>query len=180
MWLFEPWVGQSYDADGFFGRRVLILGESHYGTPEQETASFTRECVESLAKAASGHRFFTVVAKLLLGAPPGVSLSRDQRTWFWDRVAFYNYIQAFPSHTSRVRPTGEMWSAAAQCFPALLQRLRPDFMLVLGRELAERIPRIPPPTTVCAIPHPSSFGFQQTLWSKNVQVALHSPPVAGA
>jgi hypothetical protein len=173
-------VGQSYDADGFFGRRVLILGESHYGTTEQETASFTRECVESLAKAASGHRFFTVVAKLLLGAPPGVSLSRDQRTWFWDRVAFYNYIQAFPSHTSRVRPTGEMWSAAAQCFPALLQRLRPDFVLVLGRELAERIPRIPPPTTVCAIPHPSSFGFQQTLWSKNVQVALHSPTVAGA
>jgi hypothetical protein len=180
MWLFEPWVGKSYDAEGFFGRRVLILGESHYGTPEQETASFTRECVESLAKAANGHRFFTVVAKLLFGTSPGVKLSRDQRSWLWDRVAFYNYIQAFPSHTSRVRPTGEMWSTAAQCFPALLQRLRPEFVLVLGRELAERIPPIPPPTSVCAIPHPSSFGFAQTRWGKIVQAALQSPPVAGA
>jgi hypothetical protein len=45
-------------------------------------------------------------------------------------------------------------------------------VIVLGRELAARIPPIPLPAAVCAIPHPSSFGFQQSFWVANVQAAL--------
>jgi hypothetical protein len=172
MRLFEPWQGPLYRAEGLFGRRVLILGESHYGKAEEETARFTRDCVEYMAKAEKGYRFFTVVAKLLLNEPAGVKLSQERRRWFWDRVAFYNYVQRFPSTTSRVRPTASMWSQAAQCLPAVISELSPDFMLVLGCELRSRIPTIPPPTMVCAVQHPSSFGFRHAEWLPFVQTAL--------
>ena len=182
MRLFEPWQGPLYNSEGLSGRRVLILGESHYGKPEEETARFTRECVEFMAKAEKGHRFFTVVAKLLLNEAAGVRLTQRRRCWFWDRVAFYNYIQSFPSTTSRVRPTSTMWSYAALCLPGVLAELRPDLVLVLGRELGRRIPAIPAPLDVCVIPHPSSFGFRFVEWVASVQQALQpaSPQARGA
>jgi hypothetical protein len=183
--LFDPWVGSQYQTGGFRGLRVLILGESHYGEPEEETKAFTREWVEGYASSAKGNRFFTVVTKLLLALPVGIRLSRGTRRTLWDSVAFYNYIQRFPGQHSRIRPTSSMWNAAAECFPAVLSELQPTFTLILGRELAGRVPKLPSSISVCDLPHPSSFGFEQARWSNHVQAALaraerygsiHTPP----
>jgi hypothetical protein len=171
MRLFDPWVGNRYKSEGLDGRRVLILGEAHYGKPEEETSVFTRECVESLARGPNPTKFFTIIAKLLLGVPAGTSLSHADRSEFWDRVAFHNYVQSFPCSESRVRPTPAMWQIAAQCLPEVLMTLRPQFVLVLGRALAARAPSVEPAKRI-EIAHPSSFGFPLDHWMNEVQGML--------
>jgi hypothetical protein len=68
-----------------------------------------------------------------------------------------------------------MWDVAAECFPPLLAALQPHFVLILGRELAARVPRIAGSTVACEVPHPSSFGFEQSKWSEHVHAALDAP-----
>ena len=40
---FLPWVGQHYGRGSRFGVRLLVLGESHYGTPGEEGPDYTKE-----------------------------------------------------------------------------------------------------------------------------------------
>jgi hypothetical protein len=170
--LFEPWIGSQYEAHGFRGQRILILGEAHYGNPDEETSTFTRDWVENFASGARANRFFTVVSKLLLAVPAGVSFKAAERRELWDRLAFYNYIQCFPAAKARVRPTVQMWREAAKCLPPVLAQLRPGLLLILGRGLAEHLPELPGCLNRCAVPHPASFGFKLGEWTRLVQQAL--------
>jgi len=34
---FQPWVGSDYNTGGVFGKKVLVLGESHYGDAPDQT-----------------------------------------------------------------------------------------------------------------------------------------------
>jgi len=172
MLLFRPWVGQNYSLAGFCGRRVLVLGESHYGKTEEETPSFTVECIEGMAKAEKGHAFFTKTAKLFLESSIGEPLTRDTRSKFWDSVAFFNYVQSFPSTMARRRPTPEMWQKAAMVLPSVLAELKPAFVLVLGRALSANLPALGAPANLFHIPHPSSFGFRPQEWRPRVLSAL--------
>jgi hypothetical protein len=169
---FEPWVGPLYRDKGFEGLRVLVVGESHYGRPEEEKPSFTRDWVERFASGTQGNRFFTVVSKLLLETPTNERLRLEQRRQLWDRLAFYNYVQSFPGSKSRVRPSRALWDAAAACLPWVINDLQPQFLLILGRDLEKQILRHLPSVSACPIPHPSSFGFKRVEWSGAVRAAL--------
>ncbi|GAB3022965.1 hypothetical protein GCM10027285_00790 [Oleiagrimonas citrea] len=94
---------------------MLILGESHYDLPEREVPEYTCKWVRDYAEHGKTNRFFTVVTKLFLGLPNGSSPSSDERSAFWQRVAFHNYIQSFPGERARLRPTAAMWADAARC-----------------------------------------------------------------
>ncbi|WP_196768932.1 hypothetical protein [Xanthomonas arboricola] len=174
MLLFHPWIGPNYQVLGFSGHRILILGESHYGMPEDESPSFTVECIEGMAKAKHGHSFFTKTAKIFLERESGVPLTQSERSNFWDRVAFFNYIQCFPSKTARTRPTPAMWKFASTVFPLVIQELQPTFVLVLGNALKQNLPEIKTKATFFYVPHPSSFGFRPQEWRPQVLSALAS------
>lgn len=172
MLLFRPWIGPSYRSPGFCGHRILILGESHYGMPEEEAPSFTIECIEDMAKAERGHGFFTKTAKLFLERESGVPLSQSERSTFWDSVAFFNYVQSFPSTTARRRPTPAMWQLASTVFPLVMRELQPSFVLVLGKALSQNLPKIEEKAIFFHVPHPSSFGFRPQEWRPHVLSAL--------
>lgn len=161
--IFEPWIGSRYADDNRFGVRLLVLGESHYG-PEQETRStITSEVVREWAKTKR-HPFFTKVAKVLLGLDGNSWLDDTSRSEVWEHVAFYNYIQGFVSDDSRVRPTYQMWSDSRRPFLHVLSELRPNVVLVLGKELATNLPAFPGGIEVCHIQHPST-GFDYKKWN---------------
>jgi hypothetical protein len=170
MLLFEPWVGSNYRRNGLNGHRVLVLGESHYGHPHEEVSSFTIECIEGMAKVEKGHAFFTKTAKLLVETSAPLTL--DEKKAFWDSVAFFNYVQSFPSSTARKRPTRTMWETAATVFPSVVAELSPTFILVLGRALYANLPDLSTNAVLCPIPHPSSFGFRPAIWRPVVRQAL--------
>lgn len=169
---FTPWVGHRFRSEGLRGQRVLVLAEAHYGQPEQETPGFTVECVNELALVEQGHRFFTIIAKLLLDIPTGEALTLAQKRDLWGRIAFANYVQQFPGDRARIRPTPQMWADAEAALRELIDQVEPTAILVTGRELASRLPPLPPAMTRIDIAHPSSFGFPVDVTRQHVQDVL--------
>ena len=54
---FDPWVGSEYWSNNRFGVRILVLGESHYGTANNVCTTFTSDLVREWTKNGTG-RFF--------------------------------------------------------------------------------------------------------------------------
>jgi hypothetical protein len=183
---FEPWRGNRFD-EGWRGKRVLLLGESHYAGggikadtgPQPSSKSFTSEVIRKWALGETRAKYFTYIAELL-----GADLGRKEE--FWNCIAFYNYVQSIVGNAARIRPTKEMWSAGYQPFCDVLDELRPQAMVVLGQALWNRLPgkekQAGGPTTeqtVLTTPkghrtmlgmtrHPSSFGFSPKKWKTHV------------
>ena len=117
---FYPWTGNHY-ADGLRdGRKVLIVGESHYeddGTPE-----FTRKTIATLG-IKDPYRFFEAIRLTARGLDetPGPA---D----FWHRVAFANAVQeGMPDKT--VRPTKEQMVAGMADLREIVLELKPELVL---------------------------------------------------
>lgn len=91
-------------------------------------------------------------------------VSSEERSKFWERVAFYNFVQCFTGPGPRCRPTEAMWQAAAKPFLATLTELDPQLLVVLGFELHRQLPPVPHSVYVCGVQHPSSAGFQCSKW----------------
>ncbi|HGW0964709.1 TPA: hypothetical protein ACNPTZ_005348 [Escherichia coli] len=62
---FQPWVGDHYHSSRY-GVRVMVLGESHYGEPEDYAPDFTQHVINEHA-FQPGLRFFTIATNLLRG-----------------------------------------------------------------------------------------------------------------
>ena len=170
MRTFDPWIGSHHWDKGLSGVRVLLLGESHYGDVGRESSTFTNEVVREWGQQQR-HRFFTITQKLILGLGNGW-ISDRERSGFWERVAFYNFVQSFPGPGPRHRPTNAAWEAASDPFLSTLQELEPQLLVVLGLELSRHLPRIPQRIRVCIVKHPSSPGFRLREWQPVVSEAL--------
>lgn len=170
---FEPWIGEKYTTKGIEGGvRLLILGESHYGTPGDDDASFTQQVVENHGKEKR-HAFFTKTAKLVLGMGKGEYLQDEKRRQFWDSVAFYNYIQEYAGETPDGDVTNEMWERAKEPFLDVIEQLNPDALLVLGKQLGSNLPDLEEfDFEMCVVTHPSSSRFSYTDWKSEVQGML--------
>ena len=90
------WIGPDY-ASGWNGSRLLVLGESSYGTG----ASPPRILVENHIKG-SGHwrATYTRFEKLLEGRESNPT--EEQRRAFWNRLAFTNFLNQ-PAARGRAR-----------------------------------------------------------------------------
>ena len=150
---FHPWVGEHYGRDSRFGVRLLVLGESHYDDDlEFSDSGFTQEVVREWGQEKR-HRFFTVVAKVLLGTSDWIE--DDQRSMIWEHVAFYNFVQSVVPGT-RTPPTLRQWCEAQEPFQTVLQFLEIEAVLVLGWRLSEHILHQPDNISFETIAHPSS------------------------
>ena len=188
---FAPWIGPKFDDQPLAGVRILVLGESHYAKSERtladsqhEPIELTRNVVRRLALGPRPHRFFTTVARLLSHLEQA---DRAATADLWNRIAFYNYIQDIVGSGPRMRPTKEMWADAHLPFCDVLDELRPDCVLVLGKALRHHLTRAPrqrlhllsapdrwrrldfSSVWFASIPHPSSFGFRLSAWRPTVQ-----------
>lgn len=170
---FDPWIGTRYRDAGLCGRKVLVLGESHYGDAGTEHAATTINVVELLGRKKR-HRFFTTTQRLLDPAIGDRLPTNDERAAFWEHVAFYNYIQCFVGPNARFRPTNAMWSAALEPFKSTLEELRPDAVLVLGSELGAKLLGAEITLPAIYVAHPSSWGFKVLETRRIVERALAS------
>lgn len=191
---FFPWVGEQYATGLRLGKKVLILGESHYQWDEAvsiaDRPSLTIDCIEDQISGAETLAFWTHVAVAFLNHRPTL----DEKGVFWNSVAFYNYIQFSVGLGARVRPGDQMWSESETAFAEVLASLKPDVIIVLGYTLWKNLPelngvagpaitgadqtdtwRYPHPSgsaLAYAILHPSSGGFSGYRWYPHVQRAI--------
>lgn len=149
---FHPWVGKLYGRHSRFGASLLVLGESHYGGTQDNRPDFTRIVVKRWGQEER-NKFFTIIAKVLLGNPSW--LSNEDRAEVWEHVSFYNLIQEILDGP-RIRPTFRQWVQAQAPFNVVTETLKPDLILVLGLDLGEHLLCPPVSAELCVIRHPSA------------------------
>lgn len=160
---FLPWIGDQYFKSGFGGYKILLLGESHYSdTPDdRDNPELTRMIVAHYALGPKPHRYFSILSALVAGAARPRNLTPAQQGHIWQSLCFYNYVQDLLP-VARRRPSPDMWKNAAQPFAEILGELRPDILLVAGKQLSWHIPALPEYIAALHITHPSAFGFSYT------------------
>lgn len=156
---FKPWVGDrygcgivGYDADGkiiygtenHIGKRVLVLGESHYcANPEAEATPFlTINIIADLLNPDSEwepyKNTYTKFAKSFVGCIG--NLDSETKAKAWHHVVFYNYVQVAMSGT-RVAPTASDFQSSATAFFEVLERYTPDIVIAWGQRLYNNLPQ---------------------------------------
>jgi hypothetical protein len=143
---FEPWKGPHYEDSGLWGRKVLVVSESHYDTwsdnpPAPETKhelsrNFTNQCVQEVVDGAVGARFWNGVRNRLGGAEH----ENQSSAVFWNKVACYCFIQSQVSGRAGTRPTAAQWAAAPAILREALAILRPDRAVFFGDEVWWHVP----------------------------------------
>lgn len=140
---FLPWIGARYE-DGFHGRRVLVLGESHYnvwcGERHELAPSFTRECIAEVIERIDGAPFWKNVEQALLNEyreehPNGGRWAPSGGKNLWDRLSFYNFIQTPVEGGPGDRPTPQQFIDGDAPFRRVLEILLPDRVWVCGKAL---------------------------------------------
>lgn len=137
--IYQPWTGPHYGH--LFGRRVLIVGESHYDYGGcLDDADLTRRVY---ADDNWRNPFRKAVAEAVLG-----KLVENGKTYrdFWDSVAAYNYVRRLLSapkgkaieHATRMDLRDP--EAAVAFADEVLPCLRPDLILVFSRGVWNWLP----------------------------------------
>ncbi len=129
----EPWVGECYENPKIFPYRTLIVGESNYtDNPIQFSPSIVINCVSDdlCGDDTKGFgRFATKLRRTIFGAENDMGPAA-----FWPNVAFFNFVQYLVGDAPRQRPTNEMWRDSVPVFGQVVERLKPERILVLGLE----------------------------------------------
>ena len=152
---FKPWVGKDYLTNGYQGKRILVLGESHYCISELaeggrcyplcqkkqmdkacfcQTQAVVHEAVYEYGGQSYLHCFVSFER-----AVTGKVLTQAERVAIWESVMFYNYIQyALPA--PRTSPNPEHWGKSEKAFMELLEKYSPDKIIVWGVRLYNGLP----------------------------------------
>lgn len=139
---FLPWVGRNYKNEGFAGRKVLALGESHYCSEETDAvADITRNVISGLLDPEAVFEpymnTYTKFVKAMLGKS---ELTHNDKVSLWDSIAFYNYIQV-PMPAARIAPSKKDFAASSEPFFEVLEMLRPEIVLAWGSRLYNNLPK---------------------------------------
>ncbi len=138
---FEPWIGDNYN-EGIDGKKVLVLGESHYCASLSDAhPSMTKEVIRDLfdpdSEFENYKNTYTKFAKSITGNFGKMSV--EEKATFWHSVAFYNYVQE-PISGPRVAPTEAQFKLSEQAFREVLATLRPDVVIAWGHRLYNHLP----------------------------------------
>ena len=155
---FLPYVGDGY-ADA--SPRILMIGEANHGTaPDGADRTYTdgvvRRALQDAAEGNGNHwvRYIRNISAMLTGNAYGGSNA------VWDTVAYGVFFQHMETetHRNRSRATPEEIALGRRAFFAMLDVLKPDFVIVWG---CFRTPEMGgrPETAYPLIPLPALFRF---------------------
>ncbi|USU18844.1 hypothetical protein [Paraburkholderia fungorum] len=180
---FAPWVGAQYATGGFRGLRVLVVSESHYGDSRYERPDVTPELIKALAlglvhKQAQGkfdrHPHYAKIFAALNNRSTAGLFDRDQRSNFWEKVAYFNFIQQFLP-TSRKDPPAEAWARGRPAFVEVMQVLQPELVLCFSLRNGARVRALTNGVPVAVVNHPSarfSYSRANPVIAKGFEAAL--------
>ena len=151
---FLPFVGDQYSYGISFndngelvlgtkenpGKKVLVLGESHYcdeDLSDEELLSFTRDVLDSYLNSeerCSWKRTFLKFERALSNADTNINSKS-----IWNHLMFYNYLQC---PLRGLRMAGEKYyEEAKEPFFAILEKYKPDYIIIVwGRRLLVNLP----------------------------------------
>lgn len=143
--MFEPWEGPAYrQADNIFGgRRLLVLGESHYTNKPEEVGSswpdYTQWCVRRFPINGESNPFYDNVARILIDVSQQTEFAQHRRR-VWNSIAYFNFVPVCIDGRSRSeggngrRPTKGMFQQGSKSFLPVIRNLDPEAIIVCGLE----------------------------------------------
>jgi hypothetical protein len=116
----RPWKGSNYES-GIGGKRIAIVGHSHYGDVDYELLTCT--IVQGVIQGNEALRFFTSIRNFF-----GYSSHAE----FWNRVVFFNYLPSCVGTASERFAVGstEQIAVAKKRFVRLVGQLQPAKVFV--------------------------------------------------
>ena len=189
---FRPWVGKNYQSTGYKGKRILVLGESHYCIKDLEPGgrccplckkenmkddcySQTEDVVNTFIHYYDGERYlqtFLCFERAIVGK----ELTQEEREELWQSVMFYNYIQ-FSQSGARIAPQADHWEKSELAFRELLEEYMLDYIIVWGIRLYNGLPNWDGEGSVLQI----SENAKTDVWTYNVKgkripaIKVHHP-----
>ncbi|MDE6862050.1 MAG: hypothetical protein K2J31_04825 [Alistipes sp.] len=131
---FLPWEGAESATGGIFGKRILVLGESHYCQDhDAPTENLTREAVEKYL-AGEYIQSFKLFEQSLVGAKTDMS----QRRQIWDSLLFYNFVQNPLGETPRQKLAVDNPDRSTDAFFEVLEEHRPQYIIAWGYRLWDK------------------------------------------
>lgn len=125
---FLPRVGHKYESSRW-GKRVMVLGESHYcEDPKDATSDLTQKVFGWMFDPACEHEGWMNTYTKFASALSGAQENRTSSESVWDEVLYYNFVQE-PLSGPRTAPTKEMMVASEGAFMEVLKQYRPDVVL---------------------------------------------------
>lgn len=155
---FYPWIGENYKNGvvGYYengiiqygesegeGKKILVLGESHYCYDESEAIpELTNDIIKDLIAPESEwepyKNTYTKFIKSLTGYID--ELDDEVKKEAWQHIAFYNYVQE-PITGPRIAPSKEDFSNSVVAFEEILDKLNPDLVIIWGKRLYNNLPQ---------------------------------------
>lgn len=146
---FQPRVGKNYLSGGVFGKRVMVLGESHYCDGQcadcgliakhKKCTRFTNDVVNDyLNKDRERERWMNSFVKFERSLV-GHTTEWDDRNEIWDSVLFYNYLQV-AMEKPRKAGSSEQYNQAANAFYDVIDKYMPQFIIAWGKRLWNSLP----------------------------------------
>ncbi|GHV79260.1 hypothetical protein AGMMS49944_10510 [Spirochaetia bacterium] len=146
--VFPPWVGGFYAKAGINGKKILVLGESHYcddcedcGSPNNK-CNITQKIIEDYLAYKNGEKefaswmnTFTRFTNVFFGKQCDDATIKH----FWNSVVFYSYVQK-SLHGPREAPSKEMFRDSETAFFEALNTFKPDIVFAWGGRLWNMLP----------------------------------------
>ena len=137
---FQPWVGKAYER-GISGVKVMVLGESHYcARPEDDNSMVTMRIIRHILNPDAEFEPFMNTYTKFERALAGENLDALGKESLWNSIVFYNYVQK-PMTGPRIAPTAAEFRDSEAAFFQILERYRPDCVLVWGKRLYDHLPQ---------------------------------------
>ena len=146
---FQPFVGKDYADGGIFGKRIMVLGESHYcdeGCADCGDCRLHRECIgftqgvlrdylDEGTDRQNWMRTFVKFERSLVGEETDQAL----RLKIWDSVVFFNYLQVAMGEP-REAGTSAQYRQAGEAFFEVLSKYQPEYVIAWGNRLWDKMP----------------------------------------
>lgn len=136
---FKPWVGKNYETGGIFGKKILVLGESHYCSVYCNKCGlkYTQECdqvntvgvVQTIINGDTDR--WTGTFRKFERSLVNKKTTSERSKEIWDSVAFFNFLQVAMPKT-RKGGTKEDYAEGRKAFLEVIEALQPDLIIVWG------------------------------------------------
>ena len=146
---FQPFVGKDYANGGIFGKRIMIMGESHYCDEEcadcgdcrmhRECMGFTQDVLgdylDESKERQNWMRTFLKFERSLVGE----ETDQAKRMKIWNSVVFFNYLQVAMGGP-RQAGTAKQYQQAGKAFFEIIEKYQPEYVIAWGQRLWNKMP----------------------------------------
>lgn len=145
---FHPWIGRNYSTGGIFGKRIMILGDSHYCGEDcnecgadfkSKCNNFTTDVITAYLDQGNEREGWMSTFLKFERSMVNHETTPDESVKIWDSLLFYNYLQV-AMQGPRQAGTTEQYQMAAEPFFSVMDQYQPDLLVVWGVRLWNNLP----------------------------------------